>query len=136
MNFETLVGTTKGTIFHIEYTETNVILVVYLGMPCHHNYSRIFKKPLNLFLICPDIRVMVLTGRGKHLCVGLDLKEAPQMFQVHILIILVSRGIGSGKKIHSYLWFGQWQAEINDCPIKIDSPMLELRDSVLVEALI
>ncbi|CAD8094529.1 unnamed protein product [Paramecium sonneborni] len=72
---QTLVGTKKGQIYHLEINRPKQLNAMSVQL------FQDFKAAVDIINKTDDIRVVVLTGRGKQFCVGLDLKEAPEMFQ-------------------------------------------------------
>ncbi|CAD8176352.1 unnamed protein product [Paramecium pentaurelia] len=72
---QTLVGTKKGQIYHLEINRPKQLNAM------SSQLFQDFKTVVDIINQTDDVRVVVLTGRGKHFCAGLDLKEAPQMFQ-------------------------------------------------------
>ncbi|CAD8161993.1 unnamed protein product [Paramecium octaurelia] len=74
---QTLVGTQKGSIYHLEINRPKSLNSM------SSQLFQDFKAAVDLINKADDVRVVVLTGRGNHFCAGLDLKEAPLMFQFH-----------------------------------------------------
>ncbi|CAK89088.1 unnamed protein product (macronuclear) [Paramecium tetraurelia] len=92
---QTLVGTKKGQIYHLEINRPKQLNTM------SKQLFQDLKAAVDIINQTDDVRVVVFTGRGKHFCAGLDLKEAPSMFQVLFKDIL--------KSIRIYNLIKDWQ---------------------------
>ncbi|CAD8181763.1 unnamed protein product [Paramecium octaurelia] len=72
---QTLIGTKKGQIYHLEINRPKQLNTM------SKQLFQDLKASVDIINQTDDVRVVVFTGRGKHFCAGLDLKEAPSMFQ-------------------------------------------------------
>ncbi|CAD8098084.1 unnamed protein product [Paramecium sonneborni] len=108
---QTLIGTKKGYIYHLEINRPQQLNTM------SSQLFQDFKAVVDIINKTDDIRVVILTGRGKHFCAGLDLKEAPQMFQ------LPDELDQARKSIRSYDKIKDWQLAMNSLS-RIKAPVI------------